>query len=248
MSEDSQYAEITTRILKLMRLAGNNPNAHEAQAAALKAQRLIAEYCAGEQPGMDELVQREDDANEDDANTIVQVKDSTAVFEGNPWGVSLARAIADNFRCYMYLDNDYRRVYGRHYHRMRHVVFIGYATDARAAQATFSHLFEIGRKLADREVREARKRYGTAVGVRNSFLVGDGTGGYVGGIRSALEQQTMELMLVRSSEVDREAKRIMRGFRSVGAGLRSTGYHASVASRSYAAGRDAAHFTSATYA
>jgi hypothetical protein len=39
-----ENVKIIETIKKLFALAGNNPNEHEAQAAALKAQRMMAKY------------------------------------------------------------------------------------------------------------------------------------------------------------------------------------------------------------
>ena len=208
------------RIKKLLSLASDNPSASEAAAAALKAQKLIADNDVSKE----ELYEKvEENISEVCSNE----------FKGNLWALHLARAIADNFRCQLFRRSvqEYTGV-----HHM--VVFVGYETDAQAATLTFNKLFEMGNRLADAEARIARSKYGTARGVRDSFLVGRGDGGYVGGIRKELEKQSHELMLVRSQEVNDYFEKATAGCGYVRTGRRRP-YSDDSASRGYSAGRDA---------
>jgi len=173
--------DIIARIRKLLALAGDNPNVAEATAAALKAQALIAEFDV-------EKFELYDEQNEE----IVEVE--SVRYKGESWAWYLASAIADNFRC---------RIYRWSWTGAGHVVkFVGYDADAEAAALVFDRLFTLGKRLADREAREARKLYGTARGVKGAFLIGDGTGGFVGGIRRELEKQCQALMLVVPKSVN----------------------------------------------
>lgn len=211
------------RIKKLLALAADNPSPVEAAAAALKAQRLIAEHSVGE----GELYERDDDEVAEAAS---------AEFRRNMWSLELAQAISDGFRCRCYRSSERYRD-GLH-HRM---VFVGHATDAQAAAVTFDRLLELGNRLADGEARAAREEFGSARGVRDSFLTGGGRGGYVGGIRSELERQSHELMLVRAKEVDDYYEGISRGFGTVS--RRPYRYVEDYSERGYAAGRDALRST-----
>ena len=173
---------IIDRIKKLLALAKGNTNTAEATAAALKAQKLIADHDVSKA-----------DLYEDEPEDI------RSVTKGNPWARRLAHAIADNFRCRWYMDRSGTRdIWTR---RVTiddiHVVFVGYETDAEAATVTYDRLYEIGNKLANAEVRRARREQGTACGVKNSFLLG-----YVDGIRKELEKQSTALILVRPKAVD----------------------------------------------
>jgi hypothetical protein len=173
------------RIKKLLELAANNPSEAEATAAALAAQRLIAQHDVRDE----ELMQTAEEV-------IAEIESGN--FKGNPWAIMLAHAIVDNFRCRMYLTaNGYRNWYsGRMCKTDQRVVFMGRETDATAATETFNRLFEIGNKLAAREAREQLRLYGTARGVKNSFLLG-----YVDGIKGELEAQCMALALFCPKEV-----------------------------------------------
>lgn len=212
--------QIIDRIKKLLALAGNNANAAEATAAALKAQKLIADNDVSKH----ELYEKVTDE-------ISEVYSKT--YKGNLWSLKLARVIADNFRCQLY--RHHKAEYGG---STNQIVFVGYETDAQAATLTFNRLFEIGNRLADAEVRAARRRYGTATGVKDSYLMGRGDGGFVGGIRSELEKQCHELMLVRSQEVDEYFDEATRGFGKVHQ-RRRRAYSEGYESMGYRAGQDA---------
>ena len=168
---------VISKIRKLLSLAGDNANtsAAEATEAALKAQALIAEYDIDK----GELY--------DEQNEEIVEKESLR-YKGESWAWYLASAIADNFRC---------RIYRWTWTGAGHVVrFVGYEADAEAASIVFDRLFKLGKRLAEREARQAYKQYGTARGVKGAFLIGDGDGGFVGGIRKELEKQCKALMLV----------------------------------------------------
>ena len=191
--------KIIDRIKKLLALAKENTNAAEATAAALKAQKLIAEYDVSKA-----------ELHEDEPENLVEVK-SDSDTHGNPWGVSLASAVADNFRCRLYLNSTsvYDHWTGRSKSHRR-IVFMGYDTDAEAAKVTFDRLYEIGTKLANAACRRERELYGTASGVKNSFLMG-----FVKGIRDELEKQSVALVLVRPKAVDDFADEVTSNFRTV---------------------------------
>jgi len=220
--------QIIDRIKKLLALAKDNASAAEATAAALKAQKLIAEHDVSKDEIYGEEPEEIDEAKSYDVH-------------GKPWATYLARAIADNFRCKHYFNDSTVTDYWtrRKSVKERSVVFVGYETDAEAARVTFERLYEIGEKLADAECRRAKRLYGTTRGVRNSFLVGDNrTSGFVAGIRSELEKQSHELMLVRPKAVDDYYTEISGGFGTLRSNLRSQGYSSAAASRGYDAGRD----------
>lgn len=216
---------IIARIKKLLALASDNPSASEATAAALMAQKLIVDNDVSK-----------DELYEDEPEEISEVEGANVI--GKPWAMQLAQVIADNFRCQHFYNSKMQRTYwGRKRTNSRKPVFVGYETDAEAARVTFDKLYEIGERLADAECRRQRSLYGTAAGVRNSFLVGDGTNGYVGGIRSELEKQSRELMLVRRKEVDDYYDERTAGCSSLRSNIRGS-YDGEAASRGYEAGRD----------
>lgn len=200
---------IIDRIKKLLALAESNPEAGEAVAAALKAQKLIADYGVSKE-----------ELHEDEPEDIEEVENLHNI-KGNPWGKSLASAIADNFRCRWYINYEgTRSIFGGRARKTKEsITFIGYKTDAEAARVTYDKLYEIGNRLAGRECRKSMKEFGTAQGVRNSFLMG-----YVKGIRDELEKQSVALMLVRPKVVDDYADDRMQGFATSHSSVRNASY------------------------
>lgn len=211
---------IIDRIKKLLALAKGNTNAAEATAAALKAQKLIADHDVSKVDLYDE------------PEEIVTV--TAGDVKGNPWGKRLAKVIADNFRCQHYYhlvgtrDGWTHRVTAK----SNEVVFVGYDTDAQAATVTYNRLFEIGNRLAGSECRKAKRERGTARNVRNSFLLG-----YVEGIRKELEKQSMALMLVRPKAVDDYYDEISSDWTSTRSSVRNA-YHGEAYDSGQRAGRD----------
>ena len=79
---------IISKIEKLLALAGNNPSETEAQAAMLKAQKLMAEHNL-------DLAQFKDKPQEKKE----AIKDYVEGYHNTNWAISLAKVICDNFRC-----------------------------------------------------------------------------------------------------------------------------------------------------
>lgn len=212
---------IIDRIKKLLALAKGNTNAAEATAAALKAQKLIADYDVSKA-----------ELHEDEPEEIVEI--TSGEIKGKPWSKRLAHVIADNFRCQHFYNWSGHRSYwtGRATKESETVTFVGYDTDAEAATVTFNRLFEIGNRLADAECRKARRERGTAHGVRNSFLLG-----FVEGIRKELEKQCVALMLVRPKAVDDYYEERTAGFSSTRSTVRNA-YAGASYDNGVTAGRD----------
>lgn len=210
---------IINKIQKLLALSSNNPSAEEAAAAALKAQALIAEHDIQEEEIYEDAIRKE----------VVEVDSIT--YKGNKWAWYLATAIADNFRCRVLITKEFGIG--------NHMTFLGYDTDAQACSIVFNRLFEIGNKLANREAYLARKEYGSAAGVKGTFLVGeDGNGGFVGGIRNELEKQCQALMLVVPQEVHEYIKTNYKNLRSYNMSVNSC-RDKIVAEHGFHAGKDA---------
>lgn len=188
--------DVLKKIRKLLALSENNPNEHEAIAAALKAQRLIAD---------NDVSQFELHAG-DDAQEIVDAV-AGVPYKGQSWRVMLASAVADNFRCRAWC-NDYHKN-GRKTGREQH--FYGYEQDARAAGLVYERLAEVGEDLCRRECRRARAQYGTCAGVKNTYLLG-----FVRGVRAELEKQSQALMIVTPLAVRDSYEEFSAGFGKVG--------------------------------
>lgn len=171
--------KIIEKIKKVLELSKNNPSQEEAQAAALKAQAMMAQY----------HIQLADVEEIEDVEDIEEKR--IYVGAGNKWKFQLANIVADNFRCKTYC-------YGR-----TSIVFYGYKTDTEIAAETFKYLFKTGNisaksyyhKLRYEAVKNDQRFDGS--GIVNSFLWG-----FMDGVRTALEKQCTALMIVVPREVE----------------------------------------------
>lgn len=126
---DSERKAIIARIKKLFALADNNPNANEALAAALKAQKLIANYDIGQC-----------ELSHDEEEPIVEIE---ALVRERAWSVALANIVAGNFRC---------KTFTRVGSREKIPVFLGYEMDSKAAALTYTYLYRAGDRGAKKYV------------------------------------------------------------------------------------------------
>lgn len=206
--------DIIERVKKLLALAEDEGATEaEATAAALMAQRLIAQndveqwelHAAAEEP-------------------IEACKSAPA---RSRWRWHLARVVAPAFRCRYY--NNRRYNYQKRENDQR-IVFYGYRTDAKAAAITFDFLYKIGCRLAKRASR------GKAHGTYNAYVLG-----YVEGIRGELEKQTEALMIVVPPKVKEGFEVYTANFKDVSTKLSYGGGHDAKEAydRGVAEGRDA---------
>lgn len=164
---------VKERIAKILELANNNPNEAEAQAAALKAQALLAQY---------KIDMSEIDDIEDEIEDIVEGE--MLVGKGNVWRYSLMTIIGRNFRCGIFKRGS------------KKLCFLGFETDVDIAISTFEYLFDTGNRLAAQKQREMKREgYDTRL-IKNTFL-----SGYLDGIASVLDKQCTALMIVTPKEV-----------------------------------------------
>lgn len=177
--ENNSNEKIIEKIKKVLELSKNNPSIEEAKSAAIKAQRLMAEYHIS----MSEI------EIIDDIENIVEEK--IDVGTGNKWKYTLSWIVAKNFRCkYFY--------YGK-----SAVVFYGYEKDAKIAAMTFEMLFNIGNKESIKYYQKQRQKYLSKCedfdgkGIKNAFL-----NGYLLGIQEVLERQCTALMIVIPKELE----------------------------------------------
>ena len=165
--------KIIEKIRNLLNMTQENGASEtEAMMAALKAQKLIAEY----------NINIADIETSDDSMTIIE--ESFVCGKGNKWKVGLAAIIAKNFRCRAYFIGKSQ------------VVFYGYESDAKIALDVFKFLFTTGNKLADRCYYEYYKKGENTRGVKNTFLLG-----FCQGINDVLSKQCVALMIITPEEV-----------------------------------------------
>lgn len=172
---------IIEKIKKLLALADNNSSEAEAIAAALKAQKLIAEYDIAK----DEIYTKE-------SREVVEVDSSK--YSRKQWRRRLAHTVAKNFRCQhlyceVYDNEDHWKLKGKD-------KFIGYKQDAQAAKLVYDKLVEIGEARCKEAKQEAKIIYGTCEGVTATFL-----SGFITGVASELEKQSQALMIVTPKDV-----------------------------------------------
>lgn len=138
--------KIIDKIRKILELSKNNPSKEEAEAAALKAQKMLADYHIS----MSDLEECDPD---DIAGT------STEVGGTKKWRWLLAEVVANNFRCKFYSTG-------------KLVTFYGHATDIEVAKDTYEYLFKIAHKGARKERDAVHRIYGTSAGVYNGYCIG----------------------------------------------------------------------------
>ena len=187
-------------IKKLLALSQNNPSEEEAISAALKAQKLMAKYNISEIDG-EEIT---DTIETVEFNCLENIKAQ----DNHKWRFSLARIIADNYRCELYCK-------GRNV-----ICFYGHKADAEIAKEVFFNFFVIGNKLARREAVNALRHTGTSTGVYNSFVAG-----FMKGIKEALEVQCTALMIVTPKDVQDSYKEMSKGFTSMNTGIHNKNFN-----------------------
>lgn len=211
--------KVMDKIRKLLALANNNPNENEAMAAALKAQKLMAEYNI-------ELDQLEDKPAQREITKEIYL--SSDKHEMKKWKIGLASIIAKNFRCQVYLLNS------------KDVVFYGYKEDAKIALQVFSFLYETGNKLAVRYYNKCKKEGQETRGLMNTYLAG-----FRKGVADILEKQCVTLMIVTPQEVKDSFEEMSKGWSlangSIGINCYGTAY-----GDGRQAGRDTANARSLT--
>ena len=174
--------KVIEKIKKVLNLSKNNPSEQEAESAALKVQKMMAEYHVS----MADLESAED--TEDIAHVPVDVG------LGNKWKSPLANIVSNNFRCKYYF-------YGRD-----KIVFFGHKIDAEIAKETFLFLFKFGNKKAMNYYMKVKKQGVATKGVKNAYLVG-----YLLGIKDVLEKQSTALMIVVPKEVNDKYELMISG-------------------------------------
>ena len=165
--------KIIQTIRKILELSKNNPSEEEAKAAALKAQEMLAKY---------HIDMKEVESI--DIDTVESIDEVRVDLPAKKWKYRLAKIVANNFRC-------------KHFYIGRGtLVFYGHKTDAYVASETFKYLFNVGNRLAGREVDRVFAKTHTSSNVYNSFVAG-----FCAGIEEALGEQCQALMIITPEDV-----------------------------------------------
>lgn len=186
---------VIEKVVKLLNLANdrNNDNDAECKLALLFAQRLMAKYKISE----DQISSEESREKEDIVKAKCQHKDNKG------FRTYLAVVIADNFRVKAYMEGNT-------------VVFFGEKTDAIIAKKAFEFAYKYIVRRGTYYEDKVRAEYGTAKGVFNSYAQG-----YILGIKEALAEQSVALMIVTPKRVEEEfSNTIMQNSRTYSGGMR----------------------------
>lgn len=170
--------KVLHRVRALLNLArnGGDPESNEAQTALLMAQRFMAEN------GINEV--EVGDPNEEIQQKEVLDNYATDFEKLSWWKKSLGRVIAQNFRCYSYLNKC------KGYTRL---AFMGLKEDTEIAIIAFSFATDYIRFGADLFMKAYRKEYILRHGYRPSISQQRGVrNNYVEGWISGLEAQYAE--------------------------------------------------------
>ena len=190
--------KIIQTIRKILELSKNNPSEEEAKSAVLKAQELLAKYHID----MKEVESIDIDAVESIDEVRVDVP-------AKKWKYKLANIVAKNFRCkHFYIGKGI-------------VVFYGHKTDADVAAETFKYLFNVGNRLAGREVDRVFGETGTSANVYNSFVAG-----FCDGIEEALGEQCQALMIITPEDVKTSFDEMSKNFGTMNCGAMRVGGNA----------------------
>ena len=161
------HAEIKSKVQKLLALS-SSPNEHEAKAAMLRAQALLARY----HMSMAEVTDGVGTAKEEPV-----VRAWCEVSGMRSWVRDLAEVVAKNFRCVVGFSSK-----GKH-----EPVFVGYESDAETAKQVIS----LAVKVADRIGGNIAQRYNdrglSCKGVKDDYCAG-----FVEGLEQAYEEQVRE--------------------------------------------------------
>ena len=177
-------SQVIDKVKKLLALTGS-PYADEAQAAMLKAQKLLL---------MHGLTISEVQAAEESA--VKEVADEEVSIGGkrnNWWEKILSKIIADNFRCVAY----YRRNKPGFY-------FLGLKEDVEVAKEVFSYAVVVIRHLSSQYVKAAFYRDQGKARIKNDYIIG-----FLEGLRvkfaAQVSSKCLSLMLVKDDAVVKAA-------------------------------------------
>ena len=194
---------IQEKIDKLLSVTEENgATEQEAITAALKAQKLMTK--------LDIPLTNNAGASSDPiGDPITQV----AIPKQRNWQLGLASVIAKNFRCYRYQEKRWDALKGRN---VNHIVFYGHSQDAEAARIVFEHLCAAAKRLGNAYVRNRRKELVAQTGgkVSQSIIFNTWINAFIEGVRSELERQSQELMIVIPCDVQRSYRRFSAGFKT----------------------------------
>lgn len=180
--------KMVRKIQLLLNKTKNNPCQEEVQTAFLMAQRLMAEYG---------ISQAEVDSHEEGTIPVKKVSKSSTNYERLVWWKkSLARVIAENFRCYNYISRNASK---------SRIVFLGLEQDVELAKMTFEFACDALKYGTDQFVKLYRIKYKISkpTEIRNDYM-----SGWIQGLKAQYKEQVEKnnwgLILVKDALVKQE--------------------------------------------
>lgn len=168
--------KIADKIQKLLSLAGNNPSQEEAQAALMKAQKLMADYNVS----MSDLHPGE--ASFKCSLEIANVK-------ANPRDNAIQWIISNAFACKPLISVD------------RKLMFFGRADNAKAAKSCM----EFTHKTLEHGIKKICRDYGMKSSEKGASAIYNGYAkGFIEGLSETVGKQTVALSIVVTKDVEDE--------------------------------------------
>lgn len=165
--------KIADKIQKLLNLAGNNPNEEEAQAALLKAQKLMAQYNV-------------DLESLGDGKKELKCSLELTKVKANPRDNQVQVIIANAFACKPIISCG------------RHLMFFGREDNAKAAKSCMEFIH----KTMERGIRRICREYGLESSERGASAIYNGYAkGFIEGLRDTVGAQTVALAVVVPEDV-----------------------------------------------
>ena len=165
--------KIANKIQKLLNLAGNNPNEEEAQAALLKAQKLMAQYNV-------------DLESLGDGKKELKCSLELTKVKANPRDNQVQVIIANAFACKPIISCG------------RHLMFFGREDNAKAAKSCMEFIH----KTMERGIRRICREYGLESSERGASAIYNGYAkGFIEGLRDTVGAQTVALAVVVPEDV-----------------------------------------------
>lgn len=215
---DDNIKKIMEKIEKLLAITEESgATEEEAIAAALAAQRLLVKYnLTRRMRTKGRASTRKGATHATSARTTYDsgIIDSVFSRKQHGWQTALASTVAKNFQCKMYMDHKYDAYLRK---SVTVFTFYGHKQDAAAAKVVYDRLAAAAKKLGSSYARKRRKELEAQLGrkVSQAAIFNTWVEGFIGGVRSELERQSQELMIVTPRDVEIAYQRLSRNFRSV---------------------------------
>lgn len=205
----SNKDKMVERVRKLLALSQNNPSQEEAQAALLHAQELMVKY------NLNELDLIKDGESADAVEEIVGLRGGRRL---GGWQNVLAKIIADNFRCDVYIQRSNPKYNGERVSYEAEVRFVGLSMDVNICNEVYQKALEFADMYCTYYLLMYKvERMRTLTRSESKKLSGTWRWGFVKGIEEKFKDQVKkngwEMVLVKPGLVVQhmDKKKITKG-------------------------------------